>query len=88
MISILVMYYGKTALDTIDLPQSIYQKICTAITCPIAGFEHKRNADGTFFSLEQQLEATRQQVIILVKNSYIKGANDIEITKIISYFVK
>lgn len=78
--------HGKAALDTITLPKSVYEHIITCITRPICGFEHKTNADGTQFSQEQQLQATRQQVILLVKNHYAKGAGEEELIKIIKYF--
>lgn len=82
------MLHGKTTFDAISLPQHIYLKIVNSITTPIAGFEHKRNPDGSFYSRQQQIEASQQQVVLLVKDYYIKGADEHKLMKIISYFTE
>lgn len=62
-----------------SLPASIYQWVEVNISKPFKGFEHKRNQDGTFYSYEQQIYATRAQVVSMAYELIKKGWNDIKI---------
>lgn len=82
------MFCGKAALDSIRLPEPIYRRIVTCINTPIEGFNHKTKKNGACYTREEKIQATRQQVILLVKNHYAKGAREDELQKIINYFIK
>lgn len=79
-------YHGKQSLDKVTLPETIFRYITTKITTPIAGFEHKKDENGGFISLKEQLQQTHTQIILLVKNHYLKGASEKELIRIIEYF--
>ena len=63
----------REELDVIVLPKYLIVWILTNISTSIAGFEHKRNQDGTFYSKDQQLSETRYQVMLVASYFYKKG---------------
>ncbi len=83
MISIIEPY---TKSVTPSLPESIMSWIVNNITTPIKGFDHKRNPDGSFFSIEQQLHQTRLQVVAVASYFYHRGRSTTEVMDIITSF--
>ncbi len=45
------------------IPKSIISWVLDHVRRPIAGFESKRNPDGSYYSYDQQLQATYMQVL-------------------------
>ena len=64
-----------------SLPGPIYQWVEAHIKKPFKGFEHKRNSDGTFYSYDQQLCATRSQVVSMAYDLIKRGWDDVKIIK-------
>lgn len=47
-----------------EIPQTIARWVMRNISRPISGFDSKRNFDGTHFSIDQQIEASREQFFL------------------------
>lgn len=66
----------------------VKQWIMQHIHTPIQGFEHKRNPDGRFYSREQQLMATRYQVLNIADYFLSNGKSYEEIITVLRMFRK
>lgn len=53
---------------------------------PIQGFEHKKNPDGTWYTKEQQLHATRFQALNVAHYFINRGKSFDEIVNVLSLF--
>lgn len=73
-------------ITTIDPLEDIALWIHQNISRPIAGFHHKVNGDGTYYTPEQQLNATRYQLLLIAIDYYSKGVPDEKILRIMRYF--
>ncbi len=56
------------------------------INRPIKGFESKRNADGSYYTFAQQINATRLQVIAVAKYFLEQGKTPDEVHLVIAHF--
>lgn len=77
---------GMNTDTPIYLPKNLLLWIMDNITCPIAGFEHKRKGNGEYFSYDQQLKETYYQVMLIATYYYKKGASTQRIISILDYF--
>jgi hypothetical protein len=72
--------------DTALLPSELHYWIQLHITQPIAGFEHKRKANGICYSREEQVKATRHQVILIALSYLKQGKSQDEIVTRLQWF--
>ncbi len=73
-------------LYNVQLPDFIYSVIRAEVTNPIAGFEHKKDANGNYLSRDDQLRETREQLILIAKSQLARGASVEDVLRIINYF--
>jgi hypothetical protein len=80
------MIQRDIAIDQFTIPEEFFLWIHSQITEPIKGFEHKQNPDGSFYSLTQQIEATRKQAIVIVHDFLRRGKSEADIFEILYLF--
>lgn len=78
----------NTQLTKDDTFKQIKLWIVHHINKPIQGFEHKRNPDGRYYSLEQQMMATRYQVMNIADYFLANGKSYDEIIRVLRMFRK
>jgi hypothetical protein len=78
--------YKYTREEACSVPEHLITWINTHINKPIKGFDHKKNADGTLLSHEQQMHATRDQVLSVANYFFTRGRSQEEIIAIITNF--
>jgi uncharacterized protein (DUF2344 family) len=69
------------------LPSNLSHWIESHIQKPITGFEHKKNADGKYYSSSEQLKATHYQLNVIAKNYLDRGKSAHEIIKRLEWFI-
>lgn len=72
--------------DTALLPSELRYWIQLHINQPIAGFEHKKKANGCCYSREEQIKATRHQVILIALSYLQQGKSTEEILVRLQWF--
>ncbi len=53
---------------------------------PIQGFEHMKNADGTYYTYDQQMRATYWQMFAIIRHFLKRGKSYDEIISILTLF--
>lgn len=71
-----------------DVPRPIIRWIKQHISEPIRGFDGKRNFDGTYYSLKQQIKASREQLLLIAIDYYDRGYPPERIIQELQYFRK
>lgn len=69
-----------------DIPTRILKWIQSNVQCPIFGFNHKRNPDGTYYSQEQQLRASHEQLMLIALDCFDRGYPPQKIIETLRYF--
>jgi len=71
-----------------EIPRTIARWIMRNISCPIEGFDSKKNFDGTCYSIAQQLEASREQLFLIALDYCDRGYTSDGIIQRLKYFQK
>lgn len=78
----------KEAMEaSAQIPQYISTWIEQNILKPIAGFEHKKKANGNEYSFDEQILATRYQVRLIAYSYLQKGKSYEEVISRLRWFV-
>ena len=80
------MVHKETVIDHLTIPEKFFLWIHEHITEPIEGFEHKQNPNGTPYSKQQQVSATRRQAIAIVHDFLRRGKSEPEIFEMLYLF--
>ena len=68
------------------VPPDLCQWIEHHIQKPIAGFEHKKKANGQYYSYEEQLKATKYQLTLIASTYLQSGKTSPEVVQRLQWF--
>jgi hypothetical protein len=78
----------KEAMDaSANIPHEISIWIDQHISRPIRGFEHKKKANGSMYSRNEQLLATRYQLRLIAQSYMKRGVSPHEIVMRLKWFI-